>query len=288
MTSADGYEYSTMRGEVATLRGRLDEAIRKDRAEAEAFLTDVKRLLKHGFNYGSAASDFRNRGNALVAQAEQAMKAIERECDGPLKLNEPVPGKLEDDSLRWLRDSQTVMQLRSECEGLTNVRGWTGDSKNNYDAAVTVQKSALEELRGVMVSTAQSCTVGALLNRAIFMAIGQAAVAACGAVRWNASAGGDMYYLRTASAVPVLDALLQQVHRAMSGEVADDSAASLISQVQKTERMPNLLVKGFWPTGISAALVAPADTSRGVTSAGNDANMDVEAQIRVCLSGANL
>ncbi|RMB61414.1 hypothetical protein [Tessaracoccus antarcticus] len=288
MTSAEGYEYSTMRAKVTALRGSLDNAIAQDVAEGEQFLTDVKLLFKHGLGYGEAVQSFHNRGNALVARAKAAMEAIEAECDGPLQSNALVPKQLEEDARKWRADARKVAQKELDCAKQRDVPGWTGDSKVNYDAAVLVQESALKELKGVMVSTAQSCTAGALLNRAIFCAIGEAAIAAHGAVQWNAAASGDSYYLRTASAVPVLEALLQQVRRAMNGEVADGSATALAHEVRKTETMPNLLVKGSWPTGTSAAGTSPADTEGGVTSGGDDANLDVEARINACLAGANL
>lgn len=286
----DFYTFEMMREKVGFLRLALQRAISADKAEAAAFWTDVKRVGKYGVLFaGREEKRFNAEGAVLVARANDAMMRIEAKCDGKLRDNAPIPQRLLDDARQWERRAARVREMIGQCQGQRDILDWTGEAKNRYVETVMVQESALQELRGVMESTAKSCKAGAVLNQAIFMAVGNAAYEARERVEESLSAGWSSYFLRTANAIPVLEALEEQVDRAVSGEVADGSAINLSGEAESTvSALPNLLVEGQWPTGTAAAGVSPADTAGGVTSDGSDADTDVEANIRSCLAGARL
>lgn len=282
MAAIETYGFAAMRGEVRTLRSKLEDAIAADRREASTYLLDL--------NLGAAStwpSDFTSRANALVDSANTAMAGVESLCDGELRKNAPVPRRLEEDAEAWRSRSGAVRDKVLECAKQRNIPDWSGDAKDAYVTAVLVQEAALEELQGVMDSTAQGCDAGAVLNRAIFYAVGQAVIGATSAVRTGSGGFGSSYYLRTAHAIPVLEALVGQIERACSGEVVDGSASLLASEMRATVSMPKVLSEGRWPTGTSAAGIEPAATDKGVISDGSDADVDVEAQINQCLAGVN-
>lgn len=284
------YTFEMMREKVTFLSLALERAIAADKAEAESFWTGVKRIGEHGLLFAGAEKErFTAEGEALIAQANFQMWRIELRSDGRLHTNAPIPRQLLDDAQTWRDRALDVDVKIDQCLAQRNVPEWTGLAKNGYVEAVIVQESALRELKGVMESTAQSCYTGAVLNQAIFEAVAMAVIDARNRVEEFNSPGGSSYYLRTANAIPVLEALADQVDRATSGEVADGSTNILTVEVDSTVGvLPNLLVEGHWPTGTAAVAVSPADTAAGVSSDGSDANTDVEALIRYCLGGARL
>ncbi|RMB61412.1 hypothetical protein [Tessaracoccus antarcticus] len=284
------YDHARMRGKVTELEGAVKAAIDADQAEADSFFTDLSRFFKHGFGYQAAADDFQNKANALMDQAKAAMSSICSKADGKLSENAGVPDALEADSLKWSASAATVAGRKATCSSLASVPGWVGEDQERYALAVGVQAEALEELRGILSSTAQSCTAGATLNRAIFCAVGNGAIQATGRITGNQGYGSSdgVYYVRTANAIPVLEAFDDLVKRAISGDVASGSAGVLSKEQQHTMVMPNLLVEGGWPTGTSATGVVAAATGNGVLSDGEDAQTTLDAFLRMCMAGANL
>ncbi len=284
------YDYAEMHGHVEALGGALDAAIVQDRSEAQSFFTDLRRLAKHGTDYGAEAERFDRQANRLVALANVAMTSIMSKCNGKLLGNAPVPGRLEADAEKWKLRAYDAQLGEAECAKLIGLPGWTGKAQRRYDLAIGVQKEALHELMGVLKSTAQSCLAGATLNRAIFCAVGNGAVQARGRIadRQKYGASNDMYYVRTANAIPILEAFDGLVDRAISGEVATGSADVLSGEHQSTVSMPNLLSEGQWPTGTSAAGIRAAATESGVISDGEDAKTRLDAILNMCMAGANL
>ena len=116
-----------------------------------------------------------------------------------------------------------------------------------------------------MQSTAAGARAGALLNRAIFYVVGKDVRLATGRINGAQGGGGGQYYTRTAKARNECNALLFELARAVSGEVAGGSSKNLSSELSNTISMPNLLKVGAWPTGTQGAGQSAADTSGGVT-----------------------
>lgn len=275
------YNYWKMRSKVRAVRTALDNAVRADRMEAALHLAD---FAMEPFDFTGA---FQKQADALVARAEKAMARTETTCDGKLLDNASVPGDLEADAEAWRKRAGEVKAKAMECIQQRDIPDWSGAAKEKYVAAVMVQEVALKELDGVMESTANGCYAGAQLNRAIFMAVGEAATEALRAFEFpfGGGGGGNYYYTRTARVTPTLEALVDQVKRAVSGEVADGAAETLIQEMRDTVAMAIVLGPDEWPTGTSALGVEAAATDTGVTSDGSDAKTDVEAQILYCLPG---
>lgn len=284
------YTFEQMREQVSFLRHELQRAIAADKAEAASFWTDVKRTGKHGLLFASGEEDrFEAEAGTMVTNAMAAMADIETKCDGPLRTNAPVPQQLKSDEDDWRARALRVETMIGRCVKQSSVPGWSGNAEPGYVKAVEVQRKALLELKGVMLSTGQSCLVGAMLNQAIFEAVGNAAYRARAKVEGDRSAGWTWYYRRTANALPILEALGEQVDRAVGGEVADGSANILSIEAESTvSALPNLLVEGNWPTGGDAADAVPADTGKGVASDGSGADTNLEAMIRSWVAGVRL
>lgn len=290
MSELSTYDYATMRWKVTSLEIALSNAIAADRSEAASFFTGLKRLLKHGTDVNAEEQRFTADAERLVGMAKAAMASIVAKCEGTLFHNGPVPRQLEADAEKWSTAAADTDQLRAEAASLIGLPGWSGDAQQRYDVAARVQKEALTELKGIFTSTAQSCTAGATLNRAIFCAVGKGATQASGRIidKQGAGAANDMYYMRTANAIPVLEAFDALVGRAISGEVVTGSAGVLSGEHDATLGMTNLLPEGGWPTGTAAAGISAAATEGGVSSDGEDAKTRLDAFLNMCMAGTNL
>lgn len=258
---------------------RLDAAVKsaiaQDYAQAASFWTELGRVMKHPFTFLSERKRFYDEADARANEARDALTEVKLLCATKVGIHAEVPAKLRSDARQWLSRRGRVDDMAQRAVRLRDVSGWTGSAHDGYVAAATVQINALQELSGVMESTAQGCEAGAMLNRAIFFVVGKATDRAANRVESAPSGGGDAgYFLRTVTARNECNALKAEIQQAINGTVAAGSANNLASQISNTIAMPNLLTPGSWPTGTSAVNTPPANTSDGVTADGNDGDLD--------------
>lgn len=270
--AAANYEFSEVRSEVVKLRTAVTNAMQRDESEASGFWMEMGRLGRHTLNYFAEKNRFEAEAAALKNQALQALQQVENFIDSHVAKHAPVPGRLEADALAWHRRAKGVSGMQQVAARLQNVEGWTGDARTQYTTAASVQANALLELEGVMKSAGVGASAGAMLNRAIFYVVGKDVRLAAGRIDGAAGSGGGQYYTRTAKARNECYALLGQLARAITGDVAGGSSQNLSRELTNTISLPNLLEVGSWPTGTSGAGRTAADTN-GVTPDVDDTNL---------------
>lgn len=273
--AASQYEYSGVQKTLGQLQAAVTAAKADDDAESRNFWANLITLVPPGKNRSAAAQFLNGLAGDAKAEADAALADVMLICHSRIGIHAGVPARLLGDQATWLAIEKTVRSKVAECEGQKKVEGWDDAAKEQYDLAVTVQVNALVELQGVMASTAQSCYVGALLNRAVFFVVAKAIRNATGAI---GSAGGfslNPHYRRTRRATQALRTLRDEILAASGGEVAAGSANELSGELRNTLSMPNLLEVGGWPSGTDKSGLVPANTGQGVTSDGRDADLGV-------------
>lgn len=270
--AAAQYDYSKVRQELERLDAAVVKAKGDDDAEASTFWAGLLEVVPPGPIRHKAGEALSNDATAAKAEADAARAEVHLTC-ARIGIHAGVPEQLMKDRATWLKNEKTTAKKIDECENQKNVDGWNDDGKVQYDLAVDVQVKALEELKGIMASAAQSCRAGALLNRAVFFVVAKAVRKATGVI---GNAGGfsmTPHYRRTRAATQALRTLEEEIGVAVGGEVAAGSANALSGELRNTLTMPNLLEVGAWPTGTDKAGLDPAPTQQGVTSDGRDANL---------------
>lgn len=275
---AQGYDFGKVTAPLDRLRAALEKAIEADKAEATSFWTEFSESVQKGLLYIPAYLQFRDEANALIAKAWAALMAVEGLVWRDLGQYATVPDQLDADARQWTLNSFRAREVEKACANQADVPGWAGDAKNEYVLAAIVQKNAMFELAGVMKSSAQGCSAGALLNRAIFLVVSEAITGAVMKIEGAQGRGTNRSkdrFGRTATALSELEYLAEKIGKAVRGDVAEGSARNLAAELDNTVQMPNLLAPGTWPTGTQGAGVEPVDTASGVTSDGSDANTRV-------------
>ncbi len=273
--SIETYGFSDMRWEVTHLHSVLQDAIAADQAEGRAHLDSL------GLGFAEPVAKFLTGANGLVESARAVMRSIDSLCDTELRKYAPVPADLEGDAKRWRELADKASEKVGECKNQKVIDSWTGDAKNEYVAAVTVQENALEQLREVMDGAADSCDVGAYTNRSVFFALGKGAIEAKRTVGTGGGTG-SVYYARTARAIPALNRLLEMLRGAASGKMtngADDPLGKASHDMRPT---PTVCGGTEWSTGIPGAGSSSAGSSGGDTV---NVTPDADAQIQQCLVG---
>ncbi len=273
--SIETYGYSDMRWEVTHLHSALQDAIAADQAEGRAHLDSL------GLGFAEPVAKFLTGANGLVESAQAVMRSIDSLCDGELRKYAPVPAAVESDAKRWRELAQKSNQKIAECSDQKIIDSWTGDAKNEYVAAVTVQENALEQLKDVMDGAAEGCDVGAYTNRSVFYALGKGAIEAKRTVG-NGGGSGSVYYARTARAIPALEYLLDMLRGAANGKMTNGAADPLGKAANDLRPTPTVCGGTEWPTGIRGAGSSSAGSGGGSTAG---ATPDADAQIQQCLAG---
>lgn len=276
---AKGYDFTKVTAKLDGLRPAVERAIEADRAEATSFWTELGEVVQKGVLYLPGYLIFRQRTEALVNETLDELGVVEALVHEDLAEYAPVPHRLDNDADQWLENSRRAEATAKECANQSDIPGWVGDSKVEYDKAVAVQEKAMTELSGIMQSAAQGCSTGALLNRAVFLVVSTAITYATESIRGAHGRGAERFG-RTATALTELQYLAEKIRTAITGDVTQGSARNLSTELRRTLRMPNLLTPGSWPTGNDAAGIDPADTAGGVTSDGRDANSRVRVGLK--------
>lgn len=274
-TAAASYDYSKVQVELDKLGTAVHAAIAADEQEAAVYWSAASKLMPLNPLLSVAKALFESQARKARTNALIELVTVRATCAALIGVHAGVPGQLLNDELVWSDNRAAVKKKMSRCEGLKQVDGWSGDSKIAYDRTVDLQVKALDELQGIMASTAQSCRAGALLNRAVFFVVAKAIRNAVGSISSAPGGLGSVFFLRTNTSVNALNGLKNEISAAKGGEVAAGSANVLSGELRNTVAMPNLLRVGSWPTGQDDGRTRPARTDQGVTSDGKDADLAV-------------
>lgn len=273
--AAANYDYSKVQVELDKLDAAVHAAIAADEQEAAVYWSTMSKLMPINPLLAVARALFESQAQKARANALVELVTVKATCAALIGVHAGVPGQLLQDEKVWSDNRAQVKNKISLCKDLKHVDGWSGHSKNSYDLTVDLQVKALDELQGIMASTAQSCRAGALLNRAVFFVVAKAVRNTSSSISGAPGGLGSVFFLRTNTAVNALGALKSEISAAKGGEVAAGSANVLSGELRNTVAMPNLLKVGSWPTGQDDGRTRPARTDQGVTSDGRDADLAV-------------
>lgn len=273
--AAATYTYAQVEADLAELGDAVNVALAKDDAEAQAFWTKLSAVMPLTVLQIAAKALFQAQSAQAKAAVMADLSVLRVTCASLIGIHANVPDQLDEDVKTWTLNRTAVKKRIPRCKDLKSVSGWGGKDKINYDLAVDVQVEALQELEGIMASTAQGCQAGALLNRAVFFVVGKAARQATRTIGNAPGSTGVSFYRRTGAAQNALGVLGAEIQAAQSGDVAAGSANVLSSEIRKTITLPNLLQVGSWPSGTDKAGTTSADTEQGVTSKGDDADLAI-------------
>lgn len=280
-------EYSEVEAALVELTRAVEAARARDDAEAWDSWTEWARIWKHRVRFLAERDRFFEEAEALKETADSCLSNVRAVTSSEVGVHAGVPDGLIKDADNWRKQGLKVHALALRTRELEAPDGWIGTARENYAAAIEVQRNALSELEGIMESTANGCKQGAVLNRAVFFVVKQAILAAANRINGVEGGGGSVFYLRTARACEVCTQLAADIQDAADGGVVGGTASQLSSDIVGAVAAPNLLQEGGWPRGISGVGTAPAKTD--TVPADGDPNLDPDGvTIGLCVKAVEL
>lgn len=266
------FSYDVVKSTLNEYTRAIESACSKDDADAQRYHSILDAWEEGGFSAVFERARFRIQAEALKVQARLFGQMVVVCAKWVLEAHSGVPAGLRDKQRLWDRMSKDVRQLLLQAQGLKEIEDWSGTSAYGYALSTEVQVKAMEELAGVMESTARATGAAARMHAEIFAAADGMLWEAINTINSARGSIGDQYYLRTTTSSQISLQIVGELIKA--SEWANGASADLNQECDSTiMTVPNLLELGKWPTGTAGATVDPADTANGVT---HDGSMEEE------------